>query len=173
LALNLFLPFAGDVNEFSLLCSEVGPCLPGLGFDLGYIFRLDLGQILLGAPANPLAEVVVNESGCSTSEIHRLIDQVAVKEYKQEVSQFHRDERSQILPAYAQDGILLTRIFRSSTDAAMFEDFIEELLCHCGRWPEPKSVLVMDNASFHHSQKIWQLGADAGVKLVSVGELFC
>lgn len=32
--------------------------------------------------------------------------------------------------------------------------------------PEPKSVLVMDNASFHHSEKTTQLCADAGVKLV-------
>jgi hypothetical protein len=82
------------------------------------------------------------------------------------VSQFHRDERYQILPAYAQDGILLTRVFRGSTDAAVFEDFIDELLHHCGRWPEPKSVLVMDNASFHHSERISQMCADAGVKLV-------
>ncbi len=48
----------------------------------------------------------------------------------------------------------------------MFEDFIAELLQHCGRWPEPKSVIVMDNASFHYSEKITQICADAGVKLV-------
>lgn len=51
-------------------------------------------------------------------------------------------------------------------DAAVFEDFIDQLLRHCGRWPEPKSVLVMDNASFHHSEYIAQICADAGVKLV-------
>lgn len=34
------------------------------------------------------------------------------------------------------------------------------------RWPEPKSVLVMDNASFHHSDRLSQMCADAGVKLV-------
>jgi transposase len=39
----------------------------------------------------------------------------------------------------------------------VFEDFIEELLPYCGKWPNPRSVLVMDNASFHHS--------DAGVVL--------
>ena len=48
----------------------------------------------------------------------------------------------------------------------LFESFIEQLLQHCGRWPEPKSVLVMDNASFHHSARIDQLCADAGVKLL-------
>jgi transposase len=51
-------------------------------------------------------------------------------------------------------------------DAVIFEDFIEQLLQHCGRWPEPKSVLVMDNASFHHSERVKQMCSDAGVKLL-------
>jgi hypothetical protein len=59
-----------------------------------------------------------------------------------QVSQFHRDERSRILLAYAQDGIMLSRVFRRATDATLFEDFFDELH-HCGRWPEPKSVLVI------------------------------
>ena len=45
----------------------------------------------------------------------------------------------------------------------MFEDFIAQLLHHCGRYPEPKSVIVMDNASWHHSEKIQQMCRDAGV----------
>jgi transposase len=61
---------------------------------------------------------------------------------------------------------LLSRIFQGSTDAAVFEDFIDQLLRHCGRWPEPKSVLVMDNASFHHSDRIEEMCTEAGVKLV-------
>jgi hypothetical protein len=35
-----------------------------------------------------------------------------------------------------------------------------------GTWPEPKSVLVMDNASFHHTERIKQMYYDASVKLV-------
>jgi len=42
-----------------------------------------------------------------------------------QVSRFHRDQRYQILPAYSQDGIILSRIFKGTTDAAAFEDFIE------------------------------------------------
>jgi len=45
-----------------------------------------------------------------------------------------------------QDGIVL-----------WFEDFISQLLHHCGRYPEPKSVIVMDNASWHHSERILQM----------------
>lgn len=60
---------------------------------------------------------------------------------------------------------MLSRVFRGSTDVTMFEDFIE-LLRHCGRWLVPKSVLVMDNASFHHSERIAQMCTKFGVRLV-------
>jgi len=83
-----------------------------------------------------------------------------------QVARLHRDQRYQILPAYAQDGVVLARIFQGSTDTTVFGDFIEQLLHHCGRWPEPKSVLVMDNASFHHSDTIERLCTEAGVKLL-------
>ncbi|CAG5189810.1 uncharacterized protein ALTATR162_LOCUS12089 [Alternaria atra] len=83
-----------------------------------------------------------------------------------QVAKFHHDRRYQILPAYTQDGILLSQVFQGSTDSAVFEDYIEQLLPHCGRWPEPKSVLVMDNASFHHTERLEQMCCDAGVKLM-------
>jgi transposase len=51
-------------------------------------------------------------------------------------------------------------------DGAVFEDFIEQLLPLCGKWLEPKLVLVMDNASFHHTERITQMCYDAGVKLL-------
>ncbi|KAI2880156.1 hypothetical protein CBS76997_11432 [Aspergillus niger] len=50
--------------------------------------------------------------------------------------------------------------------ASIFEDFMEQLLHHCGRWPEPKSVMVIDNASFHHTERVEQMCSDAGVKLL-------
>jgi hypothetical protein len=61
---------------------------------------------------------------------------------------------------------MLSQVFQGSTDARVFEDFIEQLLQHCGKWPEPKSVLVMDNASFHHSGRVEELCSNAGVKLI-------
>jgi transposase len=36
----------------------------------------------------------------------------------------------------------------------------------CSKWPEPKSVLVIDNASFYYTQRIEQMCYNAGVKLV-------
>lgn len=77
-----------------------------------------------------------------------------------QASQFHRDQQYQIPPEYSQDGIVLSRGFLGSTDAAMFEDFVAQLLQHCGRWPEPKSVLIMGDASFHHSDRITELDVE-------------
>lgn len=110
--------------------------------------------------------VYVDESGCDKRAGFRLTGWAQLGRMPLQVTQFHRDQRYQILPAYVQDGIVLSRIFRGPTDAAVFEDFIAQLLQHRGRWPEPKSLLVMDNASFQHSELIAKLFAEAGVKLV-------
>lgn len=110
--------------------------------------------------------VYVDESGCDKRIGFRRAGWSPLGTAPVQVSKFHRDQRYQILPAYAQDGIILSRVFQGSTDASVFEDFIGELLQHCGRWPEPKSVLVMDNASFHHSERIEQMCSQTGVKLI-------
>jgi transposase len=64
------------------------------------------------------------------------------------------------------DGVIFSQIFQGTTDGEVFERFIEQLLPLCGRWPEPKSVLVIDNVSFHYTEYIRQMCADARVKLV-------
>lgn len=110
--------------------------------------------------------VYVDESGCDKRIGFRRRGWSPLGTTPLEVTRFHRSQRYQILPAYTQDGILLSRVFQGSTDTEGFEDFLEELLQWCGRWPEPRSVLIMDNASFHHSPRIERLCFDAGVKLL-------
>jgi transposase len=110
--------------------------------------------------------VFVDESGCDKRVGFRRTGWSPLGVTPVQISRVQREQRYQILPAYTQDGVVLSRIFRGLTDAAVFEDFIEQLLQHCGRWPEPKSVLVMDNASFHHTEHIARMCFDAGVKLV-------
>ncbi|KAJ5371882.1 hypothetical protein N7517_003888 [Penicillium concentricum] len=110
--------------------------------------------------------VYVDESGSDKRVGFRRTGWATLGRAPLQVTQFHRDQRYQMLPEYAQDGIVLSRVFRGSTDAIVFKNFIAQLLQHCGRWPEPKSVLVMDNASFHHSERLAQMCVDAGVKLV-------
>lgn len=74
--------------------------------------------------------------------------------------------RYQIIAALAQDGLVYYQIHQGSTDHQVFEEFIERLLQHCGRWPEPKSVLIMDNALFHKSERIKELARMAGVLFI-------
>jgi len=110
--------------------------------------------------------VYVDESGCDKRIGFRGMGWSPRGTTPSQVTKFHRDQRCQILPAYAQDGVVLSRVYQGPTDSPLFEDFIEELLHFCGKWPEPKSVLVMDNASLHHSETIEQMCSQAGVKLV-------
>jgi transposase len=109
--------------------------------------------------------VFVDESGCDRRAGYRRWGWSPKGSSPIEVTKFGRGKRWHILPAYAQDGILLRRVYQGSTDSDLFEDFIAQLLHHCGRYPEPKSVIVMDNASWHRSEKILQLCQDAGVVL--------
>lgn len=110
--------------------------------------------------------VYVDESGCDKRIGFRRTGWSPLGTSPTQVAMFHRDQRYQILPAYAQDGIILSQVFQGSTDAHVFEDFIEKLLHHCGKWPEPKSVLVMNNTFVHHSRRIEEMCHQAGVKLV-------
>jgi transposase len=110
--------------------------------------------------------VYVDESGCDKRIGFRKRGWSPRGTTPSQVTKFHRDQRYQILPAYAHDGIILSRVYKGSTDASFFEDFIEELLHYCKPFPDEKSVIVMDNASFHHSEKIEQMCSEAGVKLV-------
>jgi transposase len=110
--------------------------------------------------------IYIDESGCDKRAGFRRTGWSPLGVTPVQISRFQRGQRYQILPAYTQDGILLARVFRGSTDATVFEDFLEQLLQHCGRWPEPKSVLIMDNASFHHTDRVEAMCSEAGVKLM-------
>jgi hypothetical protein len=110
--------------------------------------------------------VFVDESGCDKRAGYRRTGWSPLGVTPIQVARFQREKRYQILPAYTQDGIIFARVFQGSTDATVFEECIEQLLPLCGKWPEKRSVLVMDNASFHHTARIEQMCRDAGVKLV-------
>ncbi|KAJ6437639.1 protein kinase [Purpureocillium lavendulum] len=106
----------------------------------------------------------VDESGSDKREGHRRwgwADEDVTPVQRQE---FSRGRRFQVLPAYTQDGILLSRIYPESTNSAIFEDFIEQLIQHCGRFPEPRSALIWDNASWHRTTRVNEMCAEAGVK---------
>ena len=110
--------------------------------------------------------IFVDESGCDKRAGLRRTGWSPRSVTPVQVDPFHRGKRYQILPAYCQDGILLAKVFQGTTDSDVFEDFIERLLPLCGRWPEPKSVLIMDNASIHHSARVRRMCQEAGVLLI-------
>lgn len=107
--------------------------------------------------------VFVDESGCDKRAGYRRWGWSLKGTTPVLVTKFSRGKRWHILPAYTQDGIILRRVYQGSTDSALFEDFIAQLLHHCGRYPEPRSVIVMDNASWHLSSKIRSMCDEAGV----------
>ena len=62
--------------------------------------------------------------------------------------------------------MLFFKVFQGTTDGFVFKEYIKQLLHHCGRWPELNSVLIMDNASFHYSDRITEMCRDTGVKVI-------
>jgi transposase len=83
-----------------------------------------------------------------------------------QIKRFHRGKRVSFLPAYTIDGIIYSEVYEGYTDVHVFESFLERLLPYCGRFPEPRSVVFMDNASFHNiSTRIKEMFAKAGVLL--------
>ena len=101
--------------------------------------------------------IFVDQSGCDRRAGHRRWRWSQKGSSPVKVTKFDRGKRWHILPAYAQDGIVLRRVYQGSTYSDLFEDFIAQLFHHCERCPEPKSVISMDNASWHHSEKILRM----------------
>lgn len=110
--------------------------------------------------------VFVDESGCDKRVGYRRTGWSPEGVTPVQVARFRRGERYQILPAYAQDGLVYAKVYEGTTDGSVFENYIRGLLLHCGEWPQPKSVLVMDNASFHHRPNVKKMCDNAGVILV-------
>lgn len=62
-----------------------------------------------------------------------------------------------MLPALSYEGVLLTHVIPGSVNGELFEGFIEELLDLMNPFPEPNSVLVMDNATIHKSDELQEM----------------
>lgn len=59
-------------------------------------------------------------------------------------------ENLSLLPALCIDGYIACNIYRGAVTRELFESFIlEDVLPKCGRYPGPKSIIVMDNAKIH------------------------
>ena len=62
-----------------------------------------------------------------------------------------RSPNISLLPAMTVNGYLACTTFQGSVERRAFLDFLKtDLFPRCGRFPGPKSVLILDNASIHH-----------------------
>ena len=127
----------------------------------------DLRADFLVRRANyPLDTIIcVDESGCDRSlgMSKKVYGPRGIRPRR--VKRFHRGKRVQILPAYTIEGVIYCEVYEENTDLDVFEGFMERLLPHCNPFPQPRSVIYMDNASFHFSKRLEKLIANAGVIL--------
>ena len=75
--------------------------------------------------------------------------------------------RLNILPVYTVDGVLVASVYEGSINGEGFKFWVANtLLLWCNRFPTERSVVVMDNASFHYLERMQSLFDAFGVKLV-------
>jgi transposase len=66
-----------------------------------------------------------------------------------------RSTRWSILPALTCDGWLDYEVFHGSFDGDSFFTFLERVVNKMNAWPAPQSVLILDNASIHHCESLF------------------
>jgi hypothetical protein len=62
-----------------------------------------------------------------------------------------------MLPAISLHGVLYLEVCEKSITSDIFYDFIDGLLDHMNPFPQPNSVILMDNASIHKSVELQHL----------------
>jgi transposase len=108
--------------------------------------------------------VFVDESGANERTGYRKYGWSPRGSIAIEYSPLKRSERWSILPALTLNGWIDCLIFQSSITGQIFEDWLEQkVLPQCNPYPGPRSVLIMDNASIHKSDKVQELCNIAGV----------
>lgn len=121
--------FLWDELEILVTTHSIGRALKGVGWSKKAARRIaqernaDLRDIYL----RNLAEfrsyhlVYVDESDCDKRVGFRRTGWSPLRVSPVQIARFHRGRRYQILPAYAQDSIVLAQVFRGSTDSIVFE----------------------------------------------------
>ena len=60
-------------------------------------------------------------------------------------------ENFSVLPALTVDGYIACNVYQGAVNAETYKDFVKnDLLHHCSRFPGPRSIIIMDNASIHN-----------------------
>lgn len=78
-----------------------------------------------------------------------------------------RSTTSVILEALCDHLLEKPTLYIDEMAIILWDEFaVRQTMRHCVKWLEPKSVLVMDNASFHHSDRVEQMCSEGGVRLL-------
>jgi transposase len=76
-----------------------------------------------------------------------------------------RGARCHILPAITIDGLLAVTVYKGHTTKEFFLQWLlDEVLPKMNPYPGPRSILVMDNASWHHDGRILAAIRQRGVQ---------
>jgi transposase len=75
--------------------------------------------------------------------------------------------RVSVVPAMDINGYFAYEILQGGLTKPIFERFIEEkVIPQCNPWPQPRSIILMDNASAHQSFRVQALCEAAGIRLI-------
>ncbi len=95
----------------------------------------------------------LNESAVNEHMMHRKRDWALYDISSRIIRSVKRSERWSILSIYCSDDILIKHIHQRDIFEARFEWFLtNKILSRCNRFSESKSMLILDNASVHHTQ---------------------
>lgn len=121
----------------------------------------------LRALYEPNQLVYVDESGCDKRDGARRYGWSPKGVTPEGKSKLERGQRYHLLPAITIDGLLDAFVYPGQTNMDGFVNWVRDrVLPQCQRYPGPRSVLVMDNASWHHCEELTHLCEEFGVKLV-------
>ncbi len=97
--------------------------------------------------------VFVDESAANLRTPDRKFGWAAVGKRAVTTESFQKGRHYLILPAYTIDGYIAWDVYEGGVNKEMFNTFFrEKVLPLCGRFPEPHSVLCMDNCGIHRSE---------------------
>jgi hypothetical protein len=95
----------------------------------------------------------VDESAANEFTVHRRFGWSPIGRPATTTCTLRRSRKWSILPLYTCEGFVDWMIIQGSFNGDLFIQFLEEhVMPHTNPFPEPRSVLVMDNAKIHHDQ---------------------
>nr|GAT43019.1 predicted protein [Mycena chlorophos] len=123
-------------------------------------------QALIGDLYSAEMLVFLDESHCDRRTMQRRWAWAPEGDRAHRKDFFIRGTKYSVLPAISLDGILHLDIITRSWTAVEFENYIETLLDNMKPYPQPNSVLVMDNASTHHFEGLREIVEGRGMHLI-------